>query len=505
MPKSKSVSQSVRNKVISPVKKSKLEWLWDGHKKPTTRREFMAKGLLGSAAYIFAPSALQVLCAAQAHADDASCTVPASGLPGYITINLSGGSGMVTSYFGLDANRQPLTSYTKSGLGSFASNQLVTDFQGVPFPSTSPFYNGIVSMSSASTRKNTAFIATMVPSRDDRNDNLLDASGLVAAAGLSGSLLPKLGTLPGSISGIGQASAILAPPAPLTVTNITDLTGALGISSTSNLKTLLTADQRTSMFKLINSLSTSQGRALASVNSSTGTTLAQLIMCATGKNADLAVPGSDPGIDPTVTTNADNTAMNALWSFSNTTTLFGRTQKERQIFGSVAYNAINGKAGAAGIELSGYDYHDGTRTTGTTKDTQAGQLIGVILETAAKLQRQVVIHVVADGSTGTAAGGLDAGFVADRGDGGMTYMFCYSPVLTAASMMKTDSVKWQLGDYTSGQGSDSTNALVGSPEKASIATFANYLQFAGKYSTLMDQVLPRQYTSDQADYVLRFA
>lgn len=486
------------------TKKSKLEWLWDGHKKPTNRREFMAKGLLGAGAYLFTPSVLQLLSSTNAFAADSSCEPALSGLPGFITINLSGGSSMATSYFGLDSGRQPLTSYSKSGLGSFASNTQTTDFQGVVFPASSPFLTGIRATSVASTRQNTAFIATMVPSRDDRDDNLLDASGLVAAAGLSGSLLPKLGTQAGSVSGIGQASAVLAPPAPLIVKNLADLGSAIGIGGNSILASKLNANQRTSMFRLINNLSASQGRTIASVNSSSGSTLSKLIACATGKNADLSVASNDPGIDPTLATNVDNGNLNSIWGFNNASAIFGRSQNERKVFGSIVYNTIKGKAGAAGLELPGYDYHDGSRTTGDLKDNEAGQLIGAILETAAKLNQRVVVHVVSDGSTGTSEGGLDAVFVSDRGDGGMSYMFAYDPSRSAATMMKNDSVKWQLGDYTSGQGSDANNPLVGSPEKASIAVFANYLKFSGKYDSLMDQVLPRQFTATQADYILRF-
>ena len=47
---------------------------------------------------------------------------------------------------------------------------------------------------------------------------------------------------------------------------------------------------------------------------------------------------------------------------------------------------INGYAGAGTITLGGYDYHDGTRATGETRNFKAGQMIGAVLEYAQRKQ-----------------------------------------------------------------------------------------------------------------------
>ena len=49
---------------------------------------------------------------------------------------------------------------------------------------------------------------------------------------------------------------------------------------------------------------------------------------------------------------------------------------------SVMKLVINGYAGAGTIALGGFDYHDGTRATGETRNFQAGQMIGAVLEYA---------------------------------------------------------------------------------------------------------------------------
>src|SRR5581483_2966251 len=51
---------------------------------------------------------------------------------------------------------------------------------------------------------------------------------------------------------------------------------------------------------------------------------------------------------------------------------------------SVMKMVINGYAGAGTIEMGGFDYHTGDRSTGEGRDFKAGQCIGACLEYAAR-------------------------------------------------------------------------------------------------------------------------
>jgi len=125
------------------------------------------------------------------------------------------------------------------------------------------------------------------------------------------------------------------------------------------------------------------------------------------------------------------------------------------------------------------------------------------LETAAALGQPVMIYVTADGAVGfDAASSITDGPNGDRGTGSAAYIIAYNP--NGRPNVKTDSVGYQLGDFTaSGQSSDD-QTLVGTPDKAAMAVFANYLQFAGQLP-LLEKVLPGQFSSAQLDYILRLA
>ena len=56
-----------------------------------------------------------------------------------------------------------------------------------------------------------------------------------------------------------------------------------------------------------------------------------------------------------------------------------------------------GYAGAGTIAMGGYDYHDGTATTGEARDEVAGRVIGTVLAMAAALGRKLMLHVYTDG------------------------------------------------------------------------------------------------------------
>jgi hypothetical protein len=59
---------------------------------------------------------------------------------------------------------------------------------------------------------------------------------------------------------------------------------------------------------------------------------------------------------------------------------------------------IDAYAGAGTIEVGGYDYHDGTRRTGEVRDFLAGQMMGAMLEFAARKNKPLALYIISDGS-----------------------------------------------------------------------------------------------------------
>ncbi len=480
-------------------KNGRQVFLHDDHKRPTSRREFLGTGLLGFSGFMMAPSVLTVLSGLeQAHAAGDECETKASNrLPAFISVNLAGGAALAGNYIPLDQGGQLLPSYDVLGMG--ATPPVEREFQGVGFAGvnngrlTSQFLAGLRTTASQTTRDKTAFFAVCVPLQDDSNNNKIDPSGLVTAAGLAGELLPKLG-MRETPTGVRHEYAMVRPPAPLIVNNINDLTGALTPAGT--LATRLDNNQRRSLLSLVSKLSGSQAAAIRSPNSASGSTLAKLVECATGKNVSLAAQttlGVDPRQDTTV-------GLSTLWGMPTAGNQFGRSQNERVIMGSMVYNALKGNAGAVGLDIGGYDYHGNNRVDVTdVRDNDAGQLVGKILESAAAMNQKVFIQVQSDGSVGAPRGSdINASFTGDRGAGGMSYILVFDPAGRPAS-----KPGYQIGHFTAGQGA-ADNSVVGSAEKAGAAVFANYMKFAGQLGRL-DSILTQPFNSVQLEQVLRLA
>lgn len=481
--------------------------LHEGHGRPTTRRDFLSTGLLSFSGLMMAPSILSVLARpnfALAASADGCDVVAATRLPAFVNVNLSGGAALSGNVAMLNQAGDPLPSYSQLGQGPDAAQFFTTDFQGVTFHGvrngrlSSQFLAGVQNTAADATRAKTSFLTVAVPLGDDTGNNQIDPTGLITAAGLTGDILPKMGTR-GTATGVNQMAAKMSPPAPLVVQNINDLTGAL--SPASSLTTKLTVDQRKSLLRLVSNLSGTQAREVASSNSSSGTALSKLVQCATDKNIELST-NPNPGIDPRQDTNA---SMANLWQMGNNQQVMGQNQNNRVVMGSMVYNALKGNSGAIGLELGGYDYHGNNRVNvQDARDFTAGQLVGQILQSAATMNQKVFITVTSDGSVG-AGGGAAAGadFTGDRGSGGAQYILAFDPAGRPAMRNPSSGAKHQLGWYNNGQGAVDTS-LTGSAEQAGIATFANYLAFA-KQSSLLDKVLPRQYTQSELEYILRFA
>jgi hypothetical protein len=95
---------------------------------------------------------------------------------------------------------------------------------------------------------------------------------------------------------------------------------------------------------------------------------------------------------------------------------------------------VEGFAGAGTIEQGGYDYHDSTRATGEVRDFMAGQMMGAMLEYAARKATPLMLYVLSDGaldSNGTIDGsqdGRDKGvWTGDSSDSAATLVLVYSP------------------------------------------------------------------------------
>ncbi len=454
--------------------------------KPMNRRDFMGAGLISFSASMTLPTLAGMMMPKVAHAQS-NCPDSSGGsqMASFVTLNLAGGAGLAMNYVPMDAGRQPLPSYNKMGLGD---GQLPLDFEfgNVPFAGDgiSKLLTELRLAVSASTLTNTAFVAIPVRSRDDFAMNELDASGMVAKAGLVGTDLPNLGVR-SSDTGIRQMYAKVKPPTPLVVGNFNDLASALELGVEGPLANL-TDEQKVSVVSLVQKLSESQ---VNKINSQAGgRMLANLVQCALGKNVTLASQ-EPPSVDV-----RQNDTLAAAWGVNAGT----NNNNQDVVFGSMVNAGLLGNAGTVNLEIGGYDYHNGTRTTGDQRDGNAGRVIGRILESAALLNKKVFIYVCSDGSVQSPESADRAAvWRSDRGSAGIAYMLAYDPAGRPATS------DFQVGQFTNGQAADDTFITGDNRVLAASAVFANYLKFNDRMD-LLNPVIGSTFSTDDLNKVVKF-
>lgn len=448
---------------MSKNKKDVPFWARIGHSKPVTRREMLACGMIPFAASVLLPSWMSLFYSSQANAADALNCPPSapSGLIPFITVNLQGGAALSSNYVPLNEARDLLPSYRSLSLGD---NKLPIEreFGNVPFPGVidggfliSQILAGMRSTASRAALDKTAFVAIPCHCLSDTGRNLFDVSGLVTKAGLLGSHLPNLGSR-GGRTGISQLPARVPPPAPLQVTGFNAVANAVAYS---NIVGGLSANQKNSVAKLMRQLTSVQVRQLAAIKGSED--IKKVLECGGVKNVDNIASGTG-FLDPRL--NAD---FSKVWNL--TTESSGSS--EDMIFGTMVYCSLLGYAGSSNIQLGGYDYHDGTRTTANGLDLRAGTVFGRILESAHVLKKPTFLYVTSDGSvSGGSSSDSDrqGGWGSDRNQTGMAYMMYYNP------KGRPETSDFQIGHFTEAQAVDRFYVTGGNPEATAAAVFANW-------------------------------
>lgn len=454
------------------------------HKKPVTRREFLAAGMLPFAANLIMPNWMKILGTSPSALAADSCPTPGAAMMPFICVDLAGGAGLQANFVPHDAGSQPLASYTKMGLGTAPTME--REFGNVPFATniTTGFLSGLRSTATAPTIANTAFVAVCTRSRDDSSENPFSPIAMLTAAGLVGTQLPNFGTNNSSTGG-NHKSAVLASVAPLIVKSVNDIKNSVGYAA--SLGTRLNAKQKTSLAKLVSGLNENQTRKIASMTS--GAQVKTLLDCAGIKNSTL-VGGGGTGLDPVTD---PNTGIAGVWGVAAGT----NATTQNYIFGSIAYNVLNSQAGAGTIALGGYDYHGNARAGTNQQDANAGALVGRLLETARVMGRPLTIMVSTDGSVGNDSTDPNANWDGDRGTANVAYMIVFDP----AGRRPTSG--FQIGNYTKDQVSDDTTVVGSNPEVAAAAIFANWLKLNNRMD-LFTTVAGRTISATDLDKVIKF-
>jgi hypothetical protein len=435
-------------------------WVRTGHSRPVTRRDFLTHGIIPFAAAVTMPSWLNLLLPQTANAAPL-CAAAAGNMIPFVTLNLAGGAAIMSNFVPHDQGGQMLPSYSIRGLGK--TPPIDREFGNVPFAGAvngvliSKFLQGIRETAPTALPK-TAFIALCSPSGDDRSSNKFSVDGMLVKAGSLGSMFPTIGSEDTS-TGVSSLAAVIAPPKPIRVNSLSNLTESIGYAGAlTNLK----PNQKNKLARLINTLSDSQSRKLASITD--GQKMKDVLDCAGIKNESLLQSGTDSlDLRKDAAAGAD---LSTVWQVNAGT----GANDANLVKGSIVYNTIKSQATSGGITLGGYDYHDGNRTNGDAKDLEAGQTAGRILETAAKLNRPVFLLITTDGAVSSVeSDSPDSAWTGDQGEASGMYLMYYNPNGRPAT------TGFQIGQFTKGQVADDKSIIGSNTEATAAAVFANYL------------------------------
>jgi hypothetical protein len=389
------------------------------HARPVTRRDFVSQGFMSGSAFALGGGALslftnprEALAALSGDLDLDGCGISLGGankIP-FICFDLAGGANISGSnvLVGQEGGQMDFLStsgYSKLGLpgdmvpGLNDANGLPyanTDF-GLAFHSDSAFKRGMeLSMRGNAPLRGTQLNGAIIPARSDNDTGNNPHNPLygIAKTGSFGSILTLAGTENSMSGGNSMIPLMMNDPA-LQPTKIDRPGDVVGLVDTGELVGILSARDATAVLESAYRIS-EQKMGIAAP----ATEEYDLVRCGYMKAASIAdrfggVP-LDPGLDPMI---VDQPGVPGTGIFTNAEFFGGgRDGREFQKTASVMKLIMNGFAGAAVIEMGGYDYHGGARAEGEVKDFRAGRCMGACIEYAARVGVPLMMYVFSDGS-----------------------------------------------------------------------------------------------------------
>jgi hypothetical protein len=460
----------------------------ENHPRPVTRRDFVAAGFLSGPAMVIGPAWLGgLLKASRANAalstdianllPSGQCNVPtAFGALPFIVFDLAGGANLVGSEVivgvqGGQTNFLSTAGYGKLGVpGSMvpSSSANVDASLGLLWHADGAIKRGILSKATAATTGSTNGAVFCAMSQNDTQSNPHNPMYGIAKAGAQGLLLTLIGTESSVSGGNSMAPMAMIDPTlqPTTIAQPSDSTSLVpmppgGVIDPLSVATLesqtrissgsnpLTTPTDTSVFTgMLSAPSGSTPGVQLYSDPTLDVALKNQVRCNYVKAAHTADKFGDPSaLDPT----KDPLIVGgATPIFMPSDFQDGDVAKTATVMKLV----INGFAGAGTITFGGYDYHDGTRATGETRNFKAGQMIGAVLEYAQRKNTPVMIYVLSDGSLNSnsmvdssAAGRGKLGWQGDNSSVASTFFLVYSP--KGRPQLRNGAAGQQIGYFTS--------------------------------------------------------
>jgi len=465
----------------------------ENHPRPVTRRDFLAAGMLGAQGMVIGSAWLGALLKAQnaraagldadisALLAQGQCNVPSgSGSLPFIVFDLAGGANLVGSEAlvgvqGGQANFLSTAGYGKLGVpGNMVptSSTFVSSALGLLWHSDGAILRGILTKAAATTQAGTNGAVIPAMSQNDTQSNTTNPIYGIAEAGAKGTVVNLVGSRSSVSGGNSQALMYTIQPSlqPTTIQSPSDAIalapvppggGAPDPLAIAELESETRISTGTALYQgsgssgseftgtLANPSGSTPGVQLVPGGGGSDAALKNQVRCAYVKAANTAnifaagPAGLDPTQDPLIV--------------GGTTPIFTATDFQNQdvrMTASIMKLVIDGYAGAGTVTLGGYDYHDGSRATGETKNFTAGQMIGAVLEYAARKNTPVMIQIMSDGSLSansmvdtSTAGRNKLGWQGDNSAVAATVFLVFSP--NGRPALRNGVAGQQIGYFTS--------------------------------------------------------
>ena len=460
------------------------------HSRPVTRRDFLSQGFISGSAFAVGGGALslfsnprEALGALSGDLDTIGCGIATAGagkIP-FIAFDLAGGANIANSnvLVGNEGGQMDFlntSGYEKMGLPGDMVPGLTDPTTGLPYANTdfglafhsdSAFKRGMEASMSDPALRGTQLNGAIIPARSDNDtgNNPHNPMKGIARAGADGSILTLAGSETSASGGNSTEPLMLMDPElqPTKVDRPSDVTALV---DTGQLVGILGPDDATAVMESIYRISEMKVGRTGQTGSmdwnqqiTSAEVVRDLVSCGYMKAADIAdrFGGTplDPGLDPMIV------GPNGIFSAAEFNG-GGRDGSEFRKTAAIMKLVINGFAGAATIEMGGYDYHGGARAEGEVKDFRAGRCMGACIEYAARIGVPLMMYVFSDGSL-SSNGAIDNSidgrgkgeWVSDNSSTAGAFFMVFNPAGRAqlrTSAGKTAAQHQQLG-YMDGGGS----------------------------------------------------
>lgn len=511
------MSNSKEKKLVNQIQiedSSLKPFIHESHKRPRTRREFMAYGFYGASSTIILPSfASMVMGQSEAYAETVACELPqfSAGVP-YLCIDVGGGMNIAGAnvMVGMSAGGEFQEDYGSSSsdyvrLGivpaeapSVNPATKVESKYGLKFHRASGILAGLNQILDGENMPNGRAVSDGIDglifctrTADDTATNQLNSIYMANKAGAQGELVQLVGN---NATDTGARSA--APGGevnlnirPSNVARHSDAEGLLSLGSTLSGSDFLNSSDgnagKERIQKFMNRISKMSKSKIADLSKKNSMgQIKDVLKCSSESAKQLFGQYSAEALNP------DNDA--------DVTSVFSGADEK---IASVAKLVLDSIAGAGSITIGGGDYHGGTAVNTHAKDMEVGRAIGKSILLARRKEKNLVIHLYTDGGVSGDAGGVSEpvetlgvgnGNIVEKvkwaGDSGtrssavlLVYKHNHNPsTQTSIVRQKNGTGRRQVGNFVKNGGVNLNTIIGNNTENLWKAIMINYLAAQGK-------------------------